>query len=62
MNLFLFGALMGALIGAVTMFMTMAILASQAVDERNKQIIYLRRQLKEQAEKERCVNNETDNN
>lgn len=60
MNLFLF--LFGALIGAVTMFMTTVIIASQAVDERNRQIIYLRRQLKEQAEKERCVNNETDNN
>lgn len=58
MNLFLFGAL----IGAVTMFMTMVIIAAQAVDEKNRQIIYLRRQLKEQAEKERCVNNETDNN
>lgn len=58
MNLFLFGAL----IGAVTMFMSMIIIASQAVDEKNRQIIYLRRQLKEQAEKERCVNYETDNN
>lgn len=58
MNLFLFGVL----IGAVTMFMTMVIIAAQAVDEKNRQIIYLRRQLKEQAEKERCVNNETDNN
>lgn len=58
MNLFLFGVL----IGAVTMFMTMVIIASQAVDEKNRQIIYLRRQLKEQAEKERCVNYENDNN
>ena len=49
MNLFLFGAL----IGAVSMFMTMVIIAAQAVDEKNRQIIYLRRQLKEQAEKER---------
>lgn len=58
MNLFLFGAL----IGAVTMFMTMVIVAAQAVDEKNRQIIYLRRQLKEQAERERCVNDETNNN
>lgn len=58
MNLFLFGAL----IGAVTMFMTMIIVAAQAVDEKNRQIIYLRRQLKEQAERERCVNDETNNN
>lgn len=58
MNLFLFGAL----IGAVTMFMTMVIIASQAVDEKNRQIIYLRRQLKEQAENERTVNYENDNN
>lgn len=58
MNLFLFGAL----IGAVTMFMTMVIIAAQAVDEKNRQIIYLRRQLKEQAENERTVNYENDNN
>lgn len=58
MNLFLFGAL----IGAVTMFMLMVIIASQAVDEKNRQIIYLRRQLKEQAENERTVNYENDNN
>jgi hypothetical protein len=58
MNLFLFGAL----IGAVTMFMTMVIISSQAVDEKNRQIIYLRRQLKEQAERERRVNYEADNN
>lgn len=58
MNLFLFGVL----IGAVTMFMTMVIIAAQAVDEKNRQIIYLRRQLKEQAENERTVNYENDNN
>ena len=58
MNLFLFGVL----IGAVTMFMSMVIIASQAVEEKNRQIIYLRRQLKEQAEKERQVNYEADNN
>lgn len=58
MNLFLFGAL----IGAVTMFMSMVIIASQAVDEKNRQIVYLRKQLKEQAENERTVNYETDNN
>lgn len=58
MNLFL----LGALIGAVTMFMTMVIIAAQAVDEKNRQIIYLRRQLKEQAENERTVNYENDNN
>lgn len=58
MNLFLFGAL----IGAVAMFMTMVIIAAQAVDEKNRQIIYLRRQLKEQAEKERCANYEINNN
>lgn len=58
MNLFWFGVL----IGAVTMFMSMVIIASQAVDEKNRQIIYLRQQLKEQAEKERAVNYENDNN
>ena len=58
MNLFLFGAL----IGAVTMFMSMVIIASHAVDEKNRQIVYLRKQLKEQAENERTVNYETDNN
>ncbi len=58
MDLFWFGVL----IGAVTMFMSMVIIASQAVDEKNMQIIYLRQQLKEQAEKERTVNYENDNN
>lgn len=58
MNLFLFGVL----IGAVTMFMSMVIIASQAVDEKNRQIVYLRKQLKEQAENERTVNYENDNN
>lgn len=58
MNLFLFGAL----IGAVTMFMSMVIIASQAVDEKNRQIVYLRKQLKEQAENERTVNYENNNN
>lgn len=58
MNLFWFGVL----IGAVTMFMSMVIIASQAVDEKNRQIVYLRKQLKEQAENERTVNYETDNN
>lgn len=58
MNLFL----LGVLIGAVTMFMTMVIIAAQAVDEKNRQIIYLRRQLKEQAEKERCEDYEVNHN
>lgn len=58
MNLFWFGVL----IGAVTMFMSMVIIASQAVDEKNRQIVYLRKQLKEQAENERTVNYENDNN
>jgi gas vesicle protein len=58
MNLFWFGVL----IGAVTMFMSMVIIASQAVDEKNRQIIYLRQQLKEQAERERTVKYENDNN
>lgn len=45
MNLFW----LGVLIGAVVMFMTMVIIAAQAVEEKDKQIKYLREQLKEQA-------------
>ena len=49
MNLFWFGVI----IGAVVMLLSMTIIAAQAVDEKNRQILYLRRQLKEQADAER---------
>lgn len=45
MGLFWFGALMGA----VTMFFTMILVFAQAVDEKDRQIQYLRERLAEQA-------------
>ena len=52
---------LGVIIGAVVMLLSMTIIAAQAVDEKNRQILYLRRQLKEQADAERN-NYENDNN
>lgn len=57
MELFWFGVI----IGAVVMLLSMTIIAAQAVDEKNRQILYLRRQLKEQADAERCDHYENDN-
>lgn len=48
MGLFWFGVL----VGAVTMFMTMILLFAQAVDEKDKQVQYLRERLAEQARKQ----------
>ena len=56
MELFWFGVI----IGAVVMLLSMTIIAAQAVDEKNRQILYLRRQLKEQADAERCEQYEND--
>ena len=52
---------LGVIIGAVVMLLSMTIIAAQAVDEKNRQILYLRRQLKEQADAERN-SYEDDNN
>lgn len=49
MELFWFGVI----IGGIVMLLSMTIIAAQAVDEKNRQILYLRRQLKEQADAER---------
>lgn len=47
MHLFWFGVLCGG----VTMFLTTILIAAQAIDEKEKEIKYLRKRLKEQAEK-----------
>ena len=57
MKLFWFGVI----IGGIVMLLSMTIIAAQAVDEKNRQILYLRRQLKEQAYAERN-SYEDDNN
>ncbi len=54
MGLFWFGALMGA----VTMFFTMILVFAQAVDEKERQIKYLKKQLRLQALEAKGVHNE----
>lgn len=45
----------GAFIGAVAMFLTMILVFAQAVEEKDKELKYLRRRLSELA---RAINNE----
>lgn len=54
MGLFWFGALCGG----VTMFLTMVLVSAQAVDEKERQIEYLKKQLRLQAVQAKGVHDE----